>query len=93
MKGADIEILEETIAILRKHIPLSEYDAYARFLDYYERMKAKNDAQKQQYQDKADYHRETSRKWRQDNKEKHYAYQKEYNAKKRAAEIGNVDKK
>jgi hypothetical protein len=47
-------------------------------------MKAKNDGQKQRYQDKAEYHRENTRQWRQNNKDKHYAYQKAYRDKKNA---------
>jgi len=91
MKDADIEILGEINEIFRKHVPLSEYDVYTRFMDFYERMKAQNDLQKQQYQEKAEYHREKTRRWRQDNKERNKEYQREY-AKKRAGNNKNNDK-
>lgn len=92
MKDADIEILREVKEIMRKFIPLSEYDAYAKFLDLYERMKAKNDSQKRSYQAKAEHYRESSRKWRQENKDRNREYQRDYNAKKRAAQKA-ADKK
>jgi len=76
-------MLGEIAAILREYIPLKEYDLYAKYLAYYERMKDQNDKQKQHYQDNAEYHRENTRKWRQENKDRNYAYQKEYLAKKR----------
>ena len=82
MKDADLEIIRDAVSLLREHMPLREYDRYAAVLDFYERMKAKNEQQKMRYQNKAEYHRENTRKWRQDNKEKHYAYQKNYRDKK-----------
>ena len=90
MKDADIEILGEINEIFRKFVPLSEYDVYTRFMDFYERMKAQNDQQKQNYQKKAEYHREISRKWRQDNKEKNRDYQREY-AKRRAEKKSDTE--
>jgi len=85
VKDADLEIIGDAVSLLREYMPLREYDRYAVFLDFYERMKTKNEQQKLRYQDKAEYHRENTRKWRQDNKEKHYAYQKSYRDRKNAS--------
>jgi hypothetical protein len=84
MKNFDIEVLERTAQALRKYLPVGEYDVYKDFLDVCERLKAKNDSEKQRYRDKAEYHREFTKKWRRDNKERHGAYQKQYYEKKRA---------
>jgi hypothetical protein len=84
MKNFDIEVLERTAQALRKYLPVGEYDVYKDFLDVCERLKAKNDSEKQRYRNKAEYHRGFTRKWRQDNKERCEAYQKQYYEKKRA---------
>ena len=92
MKDFHIETLEKTASALEKYLPVMEYELYKDYLLVYEHLKAKNDREKQQYQKRADYHRETSKKWRQDNKERHNAYQKQYNEKKRAEKINKSRK-
>ena len=85
MKDADIATLEKIAAALEEYLPVKEYELYMEYLSVFENLRAKREKQSQYYQSKAEYHREASRKWRQDNKDKHDAYQKEYLAKKRAA--------
>jgi len=83
MKNSDIETMGKLALALIKYLPESEYALLKEYLGVYERLKAKNDSQKQRYQDKAEYHRETTRQWRQDNKERNRAYQREYAKKKK----------
>ena len=85
MRNTDIETLGRIALALKEYFPIKEYGLYTEYMGVYESLKAQNDLEKQRYQEKAEYHREVTRKWRQDNKERNSAYQKEYYAKKRAA--------
>ena len=90
MKNTDaIEVLGRAVSILEKYLPVKEHGFLMEYLSAYEHLKAKDDRQKQNYQAKAEYHREKTRQWRQDNKEKHDAYQKAYYTKKRAEKKQN----
>ena len=84
MKDSEIEVLVDVAALLEEYLPIKDYGLYIEYLDVLESVKAKKEKQSQTYQAKAEYHREISRKWRQENKERHNKYQKEYLAKKRA---------
>jgi hypothetical protein len=92
VKNSDIETLEAVFKALRQYLPLGEYDLYAAYKSVFERLKAKNNTEKQKYQEKAEYHRETTRKWRRDNKERHSAYQKKYYYEKQAEKKKNKEK-
>ena len=83
MRNSDIETMGKIVFALGKYLPETEFELFKEYLNVYERLKAKNDKEKQSYQDKAEYHRETTRQWRQDNKERHYEYQKKYRDKKK----------
>lgn len=63
MRNSDIDTLKRVkealeICVAQGQELLSEYTAL------YERLKEKNDKEKQRYQDKAEYHRGYSRKWK-----------------------------
>ena len=86
MRNADIETLEKVAFALRTYCPLSEYDLYAEYLKLCDSFKAKNVKEKQNYQQRAEYHRKNTQEWRKvpENKEKQKAYQAKYWNKKRA---------
>jgi len=92
MRDTEIFTLANVATALEEYLPVKKYDLYKEYLTIFEALLAKHDKQKQRYMDKAEYHRENSRKWRQENKEKHYAYQKEYLAKKRAEKEADGNK-
>ena len=83
MKNTDIEILSKVVYALGKYLPETEFVLFKDYLRVYERLKAKNDNEKRRYQEKADYHRRTTQKWRKDNPEKQKEHQLKYQAKKR----------
>jgi len=83
MKNSDIETMGKIVFALGKYLPSTEFELFKEYLNVYERLKAKNDQEKQRYQEKAEFHRETSRQWRKDNKERNNQYQKDYNARKK----------
>ena len=89
MKDSEVITLARVAEALEEYLPVKEYELYNDYLSLYEHLREKREKQSQYYQSKAEYHREATRQWRQDNKEKHYAYQKEYSAKKRAASKQN----
>ena len=78
-QDAIIETIDEAIIIFRKYMPLSEYDLYVKLLGVRDTLTARRDAERQRYQDKADYHRKTSQQWRKDNKEHAKAYHDKWN--------------
>ncbi len=84
MKNTYVETLGKVAFALEKHLPIAEYELFMEYLGVYEALKAKNDREKQNYQEKAEYYREATRKWRQDNKERHEAYQKSWHERRRA---------
>jgi len=61
----------------------AECGIYEDFLIVLEELKAKNNKRNQDYQKRAEYHREMTRKWRLENKERHKAYQKKWHDEKR----------
>jgi hypothetical protein len=91
VKPAEIEVLDNVISAMEKYFPIREIGLFNQCVDILERLKAIDAKSKQRYQDKAEYHREATRKWRQDNKAKHAAYQKQYSAKKRAKKKRNEE--
>lgn len=64
MRNADIEILERVAALLSEYIPTREYGLFQKYLELYERLKATNNKEKQNYQENAEYFHEATRKWR-----------------------------
>jgi tRNA A22 N-methylase len=77
MKNADIEILGKVAYALGKYLPESEFGLFKDYLRVYELLKARDNKQKQRYQEKAEYHRRVTQKWREENPEK----QKEHSRK------------
>jgi len=86
MKNSDIEVLGKVAFLLGKYLPTAEYDLFKEYLRIYEWLKTKNDKEKQRYNDKAEYHREATKKWRQENADKNRDYQRNYNKNKRIEE-------
>ena len=82
MKDEQIVTLEKLAEEL-KDSPFIKHELYAEFLSILEEIKIKKAKQKQNYEKNSEYHREKTRKWRVDNKEKHLKYQKEWRKKKR----------
>jgi hypothetical protein len=66
------------IPIMKKYLPVGEYEAYRDFLEAYKSLVARKEQMRQSYQDKAKYHRESTKKWREDNAEKNKAYQQNW---------------
>lgn len=83
MKNIEIEILSKVVHALEQYLPETEKALFNDYLRVYETFKAKNDAQKRYYQKKAEYHRAFSKKWREDNPERHKENQRKYQVKKR----------
>ena len=73
-----LKSFRKIIPLLKRYLPINEYAAYEEFLKTCDLLAARVDKQKQGYQDKAEYHREISRKWREDNKEVNATYMKRY---------------
>jgi hypothetical protein len=86
-----IETLEKVRAVFREHMPLREYDTYAELCDVIETLSSRRDGERQRYQDKAVYHREITRKWREDNKERNKAYRKQWSGNPCQCQEKNMD--
>lgn len=69
------EIIGRIIPIMRKYLCVDDYEAYIDFLEAHESLLARVEKQRNQYQDKAEYYRANTKKWRKDNAERHKAYQ------------------
>jgi hypothetical protein len=83
MRNADIEILGKAAYALGKYLPETEFALFKDYLRVYESLKAKNDNEKQRYQEKAEYHRAITKKWREENPEKQKRHVRNYQEKKR----------
>jgi len=86
-----LSVGEVNITLTVENAP--EHDLYNEFLSVYEGLKVKNDKRNKGYQEKAEYHREATRKWRQENKERYKAYQKEWSKNKKKRKPMNYPKK
>lgn len=73
-----IETLERVRIVLREYMPIREYDLYAELCSIIETLSSRRDNERKRYQDKAVYHRENTRKWRENNKERNTTYQKQW---------------
>jgi hypothetical protein len=73
-----IETLERVRIVLREYMPLREYSLYVELCDVIKTLSSRRDSERRRYQNKAEYHREYTRKWREDNRERNEAYQKQY---------------
>ena len=73
-----IKTLEKVRIVLREYMPIREYDTYTELCDAIEILSSRRDSERQRYQDKAEYHRENTRKWREKNKDWNKTYQKQW---------------
>lgn len=85
MRNADIEILEKVAGELENYLPCCKATLLSDFLDLYARLKSKNDKEKQNYQDKAQYYRDFTKKWKEANPDKQKQYSREFAERKRKA--------
>ena len=92
MRDSEIFTLANVATALEEYLPVKKCDLYKEYLTIFEALLAKHDKQKQRYMDKAEYHRESTRQWRQNNKEKNREYQREYARKKAAEKKDNTAK-
>ena len=83
MKDAQIATLEK-VAVALKHLPIMEYELYAEYMAVLNDVKARRLKQKQNYYEKVDYYKRVSKKWKQDNKERHVKHQEDFVERKRA---------
>jgi hypothetical protein len=82
MRIADLEILGKVAYALGKYLPESEFALFKDYLRVYEMLKEKDEKQKRRYQEKAEFHRRTTQKWREDNPEKQKAHSRKHYEKK-----------
>jgi hypothetical protein len=83
MRTSDVETLNKVPAALGAFLPINELALYNEYEAVCKFLTDKNTKEKQAYQDKAEYHREVTRKWRRDNVERSRAYQREYHKNKK----------
>lgn len=81
MRNSDIDTLKRVKDVLEICVSQGQ-ELLSEYTSLYERLKEKNDNEKQRYQDKAEYHRTYSRKWRSENPEKQKRYSEDYLARK-----------
>lgn len=77
MRNADIDTLKRVKEALEICVSQGQ-ELLAEYTALYDRLKEKNDKEKQSYQDKAEYHRSYSRKWKMENPEKQKKYHEDY---------------
>jgi len=75
-----VESLNKVTIALERYLPIGEYALYQEYIVAFDSLVAKRDKQKQSYQNKAEYHRNITKKWRHNNKERNAIYQKQYYA-------------
>jgi len=72
------EAVGKMIPIMKKYLPVGEYEVYRDFIEAHKSLVARKEQQRQSYRNKAEYHRELTKKWREDNAERNKAYQKSW---------------
>lgn len=69
MRDADMVVLEKVLHALEWYLPIKESRLFAEYLATYEYLSGKLEKRRASYQKKAQYHRDKSRQWRQENPE------------------------
>lgn len=86
MRNSDIELLSKVGMALAIYLPIEEQDLLQDYKKFYERQKSRNDKEKQHYKENADYYRNYSKEWKQNNPEKQRQYGENYLKKKKEQE-------
>jgi len=90
-QDAIIETIKKTISALEQYLPPGENELYEELLFVYNTLASRRDAEREKYKDKADYHKEHSRQWRKNNKERLKEHSKNYNGKPCTCSDKNID--
>ncbi len=93
MRRADIVVLGKVLDALEDYLPINEFYLFMEYLDTYEHLLGKLNKQTADYKVKAEYYREMSRLWRQDNPERSKKHYEDWKARKEEKErLENNDK-
>lgn len=76
MKNSDVATMKKVLDALEKYLPPEEKSLLDEYSGVFERFNAKNDREKAAYQDKAEYHREYTRSWKEKNPDKQKQYER-----------------